>query len=89
MEPTTFCGRHHGQIVVDSATMTSSFLECYVLMLCPRPWYLAQFGRGGMVWASFACFINHQGLKNDSFIYTLGLKRLKFEIKIETSKNQA
>jgi len=87
MVSTTGHHRHDSQTVVASAGVASSFLECCVLMFCPRPFYLAWFDRGGMVLASCTCLIDLQGLKKHSFIHILGLKRFKSEIKIETSKH--
>ena len=74
-------GRYHDQTMVASITVASLCLERCALMLCLAPWSLARFGRGGMFWASFACFIDYEGLNNHSFVPKLGLKRFKSKIK--------
>jgi len=74
---------------VASVAVAFLLLEHCGLMLCPGPWYLARFGYNGIFWTSFGVFIDHQGLRNHSFIHTLGRKRFKSQIKIETSKHQA
>ena len=66
---TTVHAKPHGQIVAASVAVAFSLIERCVLMICPRPWYLARFGYNGIFWTSFAIFIDHQGLKNQAFLF--------------------
>ena len=83
MASTKVCSRHHDQTVVASATVTSSFIKYCVLMLCLGLWYLARFDRGGIFLASFASFVDLQGLKNILLSIHLGLKGSNLKSKLK------